>query len=280
MRKSFISITISAMLCFILFLFAGCSNTAKEVSTITDIELYSDMKSEAEKIEVKFDNNSGKYFEFTIENKNEIADIMNIVINDKLNNLGKGAVAPGNNTSFTIYQGEKAYGVSLRGVEANGNRYGFSSTELQSKITDLAIAQGAYDTEVGVIYKVIDLQDSESVEEEKITVADKTAILALLENSYSDCEYFYLYDSRDLAEQYYSSSITENELAAYQYKDTVTTGKDELLLMYHIYQNYNETTYYITSPSKGEYVDNGNTMNIDLAFGLWHNYYLNIYVVS
>lgn len=282
MRKSFISMTVSALLCFALSLFAGCSDTPKNVTTITDIEYYSDMHAEADRIKVKFDNNTGKYFKFTIENENDIDYIMNIVLNDKLNNLGNQQPAPANNTSLTVYQDEKAYGVSLNGIAANGNHYAFTSTDLQSKITDLAIAQGAYDTEVGVIYQVIDLYTLKDSEERKITVDDDIALLNFLNTDYADCEYFFLHDSQNSAERYHTAGITESDLALYQYKATVKTGKGKAIAMRHIYQNYQSTSYYITCPSYCE-INLGETASstfTEFAFGLWHNYYLTLWYVS
>lgn len=266
------------LLYIVLFATVGCSNT-KSVVHITDMERFYDMQETADSIDVEFDNHTGKPFKFTVEDENVIAEIMNIILTDELNNLGK-EFPPGDNTFITIHQGEKSYSLSVR-INSEKDIYYAFSFDLQSKIIDLATARGAYDTEVGVIYKVIDLQDIESVEEEKTTVADKTAILSLLENSYGDCEYFYLFDSWDLAEQYYSSGITENTLAAYQYKVTVTAGKGKLVIMWHIYQNYNATTYYITSPSMSEInLGNSNESYMEFAFGLWHNYYLHITFVS
>lgn len=255
----------------------GCSD-AKTIVHITDMERYADMQESADSIDVEFDNHTGKPFKFTVEDENDIAEIMNIVLTEELNNLGK-EFPFGDNTSITIHQGEKSYSLSVQINSEKDIYYGFSF-DLLSKIIELAVARGAYDTEVGVIYKVIDLQDIESVGGEKTSVADKIAMLALLENSYGDYEYFYLYDSFDLAEQYYTSGITEHNSAAYRYDDAVIMGKGKLLLMYHIYQNNNAESYYITSPSIGEYVDNGNTTYIELAFGLYHYAYLNIRVVS
>lgn len=166
------------------------------------MERFADLHKTADSIEVEFDNHTGKPFKFTVEDKNEIAEIMNIILNEELNNVGKGLPPVGDNTWITIHQGEKSYRLSVRYNIEKDIYYGFSF-ELQSKIIELATARGAYDTEVGVIYKVIDLQNIESIGEEKITVADKTAMLTLLENSYGDCEYFYLFDSESLAEQYY-----------------------------------------------------------------------------
>lgn len=253
---------------------AGCSNPIKH---ITDMERFADMRETADSIDVEFDNHTGKPFKFTIEDENDIAEIMNIVLTEELANTGKDLPPVGDNTFITIHQGDKSYSLSVRYNNEKDNYYGFSF-DLQSKIIELATAQGAYDTEVGVIYKVINLQDIESVKEEKIVVADKTAMLTLLKNSYADCEYFYLFDSENIAEQYYTSGITEYELAAYQYRDTVIAGKEKLVLMWHIYQNVKATSYYITSPSMSEI--NWDKAYTEFAFGLWHNYYLTITYVS
>lgn len=274
---------ISATICFLclsitIISMVGCSD-AKTIVHITDMERFADMQESADSIEVEFDNHTGKPFKFTVEDKNNIAEIMNIVLTEELANMGKDYPPVGDNTWIIIYQGEKSYRLSVRHNSEKKVYYGYSF-DLQSKIIELATAQGAYDTKVGVIYKVIDLQDKDSVGGEKTAVADKTAMLALLENSYSEYEYFYLFDSFDSAEQYYTSGITEHYSAAYRYDDSVMMGKDKLLLIYHIYQNYNAESYYITSPSLGEYVDNGNSMNIELAFGLYHYAYLHIHVVS
>ena len=261
-----------------MFGFSACSNT-KAIVHITDMERFADMKESADSIDVEFDNHTGKPFKFTVEDENDISEIMNIVLTEELANMGNNLPPVGDNTWIIIHQGEKSYRLSVRHNSEKDIYYGYSF-DLQSKVIEFATARGAYDTEVGVIYKVINLQDTESVGGEKTSVADKVAMLALLENSYGDCEYFYLFDSFDLAEQYYTSGITEHESAAYRYDDTVIMGKGKFLLMYHIFQNYNAESYYITSPSLGEYVDNGNTMYMELTFGLHHYAYLNIRVVS
>ncbi|MCI9407230.1 MAG: hypothetical protein HFK06_02615 [Clostridia bacterium] len=263
------------LLCIMLFAIAGCSDT-NSIEHITDMERFSDMQQTTDSIDVKFDNHTGKPFNFTIEAENDIAKIMNIVLSDKLKNLGK-EFPPGDNTYITIHQEKKAYSLSVRINNEKDTYYAFSD-KLQNKIIELAIAQGAYDTQVGVIYKVIDLQEIESVKEEKITVDDNTTLLSLLNSDYYNCEYFYLIDSENWAERYYTTGITENELAKFQYKSQITLGENRLLVMWHIYQNYNAESYYLTSPSMS-------TTNIDksfmeFAFGLWHNYYLTITIVS
>ena len=55
----------------------GC---AKEINTITDFSKFADMtKDGTDKIEVTFDNNTGTPFYFTIEEKEDIDEIMDII---------------------------------------------------------------------------------------------------------------------------------------------------------------------------------------------------------
>ncbi len=269
---------IPLLLCIALFAMVGCSN---KVEHITDITGYENMQPGGDKIEVNFENGKQYGFIFTIEDKTDIDEIVNMVLNTRLTNLGKNSPdVPGDNTHFTVYQCDNVYKIALSGVRSKDYRYAFSNDDLREKIRDVAVAKGAFDREVGVIYKVIDLQDIESVEEEKINVADKTAILALLENDYGDCEYFYLYDSEDyLAETYFTSGITEKELAENQYKCTITLGESKLLVMRHIYQNYNAESYYLTSPSMST-ITNIDKSYTEFDFGHWNKYYLNITYVS
>ena len=56
MRKSVITIILSAILCIVLFVFAGCYDTANSINAIKDIELYSDMQAGGDQIDVDFDN--------------------------------------------------------------------------------------------------------------------------------------------------------------------------------------------------------------------------------
>lgn len=278
MRKSIISILIAAVLCCAVFALAGCADKSDNIKTITDISFYSDMQAGGDKIDVHFENGTRYGFDFTIKDKTEIEEVVNSVLTTNLTNVGKEPVAPGDNTYFTVYQGTKAYGIALSGVEEGGNRYAFSERDLRDKISHFAEAAGAFDTEVGVIYKVIDLSDIESIKEEKITVTDKAALLNLIESNYGDCSYLFVYDSESLAEPY-SLGLTENGKEANSYTDTLTAGKGKLLVMYHIYQAYN--SYYVTSPSMSEInLGNSDKSYMEFDFGLWHHYDLKITVIS
>ena len=279
MRKSVITIILSAILYIVLFVFAGCSDTANSINAIKDIELYSDMQAGGDKIDVDFDNGKKYGYRFSIEDKSDINEIVNLVLTAKLTNVGNDTPAPMGNTSLTIRQGANSYGISLNGITIDNNCYVLSTNgKLREIITAIATEKGAYDSEVGVIYKVIDIDNIESVNEEKLTVNDNTELLNLLNSDYTDCEYFLLIDSESSAERYYTTSITENELAANQCEAHAKTGKGKLVVMWHIFQNYNSMSYYLTSPSLTE-INFGNACQ-DFAFGLWHNYYLTVYFVT
>ncbi len=138
---------ISAIICFLCLVItivslAGCSNPIKH---ITDMERFADMQESADSIEVEFDNHTGKPFKFTIEDENDIAEIMNIVLTEELANMGKDYPPVGDNTWIIIHQGEKSYRLSVRYNSEKDVYYGYSF-DLQSKIIELATARGAYDS--------------------------------------------------------------------------------------------------------------------------------------
>lgn len=112
---------------------------------ITDIEGFADMQSGGDKIEVNFENGTQFGFNFTIEDKEDIEDIVNTVLTTRLTNLGKNSPdAPGDNTNFTVYQGDNAYRIALSGVWSNDNRYAFSTNDLRDKINTIATEAGAF----------------------------------------------------------------------------------------------------------------------------------------
>ncbi|MCH5196387.1 MAG: hypothetical protein J1F28_06720 [Oscillospiraceae bacterium] len=139
MKKVFITLVAAALGC--LLLLSGCS---KKISSITDIERYSDMQKNADKIDVKFDNYSGEPFRFTITNEDDLEEIMEILFSETLSYLGE-EFPVGDNTFITIYQGEKSYSLSVRFISENEKYYGFSPAKLQPKIKAIATALGAFD---------------------------------------------------------------------------------------------------------------------------------------
>lgn len=282
MKKAVIAFLLSAITCIALFAFAGCTDKANQINSITDIEFYSDMHSGGDKIDVDFDNGKNYGYQFSIEDKSDINEIVDLVLTAKLTNVGNDNPAPMGNTSFTIRQGANSYGISLNGINFDNSRYELSTNgRLHEKITNIATEKGAFDIEVGVIFKVINIDDIDSVSEEKVNVDNNIALMELLKSDYDNCEYFYLFDSVNSAGRYYTTGIIEKDAAAYQYEARISTGKGKLVVMLHIFQNYNATTYYLTRPSLSE-INLGNTTSstyTEFVFGLWHNCYLTIYYI-
>ena len=120
-------------------------NAAKEkVGTVTDFSKFSNMTRETSKIEVTFDNNTGAPFYFTIEDQEDIDEIMNIIFNDTFENMGE-EVNDGNHSSIRIIQGERTYDMSLSANKEGKYYYSFSTTDLYDKIIELAREAGAFE---------------------------------------------------------------------------------------------------------------------------------------
>ena len=115
----------------------------KEVNTITDFSKFSDMtKDGTDKIEVTFDNNTGVPFYFTIEEKEDIDEIMNIIFSSFFEKCGE---KNGSHTSLNIIQGEKEYKMHISTNKEGNNNYSFSTEDLFWKIQELGEAAGAYE---------------------------------------------------------------------------------------------------------------------------------------
>lgn len=142
MKRTLIALVATVLCC--LLLFAGCAEN-KEIAYITDMERYADMQRKADKIDVTFDNYSGAPFRFTITDEADLEEIMEILFSETLTYLG-GETNDGNHTSITIYQGEKTYPVSVVVNGENKRYYAFSTARLQTKITALATALGAFES--------------------------------------------------------------------------------------------------------------------------------------
>ncbi len=147
MRKSYISILLAIIACFLTFAFVGCSKTTDNtdnIETITDIEFYADMQAGGDKIVVDYRNGRKDELNFTIEDKEDIDEIVNLILTSHLTNVGISPVAPGDDTDLTVYQGTKAYGLALSGVISNNNdRYTFSEINaLREKINVVAREKG------------------------------------------------------------------------------------------------------------------------------------------
>lgn len=271
---------ILAFICFLclsitIISMAGCSN-AKTIVHITDMERFADMRETADSIDVEFDNHTGKPFKFTVEDVNDIADIMNIVLTEELVNNGKDFL-DGDNTNIIIHQGEKSYRLSVRINSEKDNYYTFASDKLQSKIIELATEQGAYGTMIGIAYKVINLSEIDN----KHTLAgsdyDKTSILDLItSDKIADYRFVCLLETENETDAYYNLTLSETD--ANTYIDRVTMSEGKLLVMYEIYQTHDMTSYYIIDTLPNEFVNL--TIDLEFVLGLYRPYTVRITVVS
>ena len=222
---------------------AGCFN-AKTIIRITDMERFADMRDTADSIDVKFDNHTGKPFKFTVEEENEIAEIMNIVLTEELMNIGKGLPPAGDNTYITIHQGGKSYGLSVRINSEKANYYSFATDKLQSKIINLATARGAYDVTVGLIYKVINSSEIESGQTFAGSDYNKAALIDLVTgNRIAGYRFVCLLETESETDAYYN--LTLSGINSYTYADRIEMPEGKLLVLYKIYQKHNLNSYYV-----------------------------------
>lgn len=123
----------------------GLVGCAKEINTITDFSRFADMtKDGTDKIEVTFDNNTGTPFYFTIEDKEDIDEIMDIIFSASFEKM-REEVNGGSHTSIKILQGENVYSMGVMRNYEGKTGYTFTSTVLQDKIIELAREAGAFD---------------------------------------------------------------------------------------------------------------------------------------
>ena len=119
----------------------GC---AKEINTVTDFTEFSDMTRETDRIEVTFDNYSGYPFYFTIEDREDIDEIMDIVFSASFNRMDE-EVNGGDHTSMKIIQGDRVYNMHAFMNKEGRYYYSFTTTELLTKLQELGREAGAYD---------------------------------------------------------------------------------------------------------------------------------------
>ncbi len=123
--------------CFIF----GC---ASSVEKITDIERFKQMTAQTDRIDVDFDNYTGKSFEFSITDKTQIEEIMDMVLNTPLKDMGTDSPFDGGHTSITIVQGEKEFTLNINVFKGGKHFYSFTVKDLQTKIRQLATEVGAF----------------------------------------------------------------------------------------------------------------------------------------
>ena len=123
---------------------SGNNENEKEVNTITDFSKFADMtKDGTDKIEVTFDNYSGSPFYFTIEDKENIDEIMDIIFSSSFDKCGE--MNDGSHTSIKIIQGEKEYKMHVSQNKEGESYYSFSTPDLYLKINELGEAAGAFE---------------------------------------------------------------------------------------------------------------------------------------
>ena len=128
-----------------MFCVLGLVGCAKEINSITDFSSFADMtKDGTDKIEVTFDNYSGYPFYFTIENQEDIDEIMDIIFSATFEKM-RQEVNGGSNTSIKICQGENVYSMGVMRNYEGKNGYAFTTTVLQDKIIELAREAGAFE---------------------------------------------------------------------------------------------------------------------------------------
>ena len=135
-----------ALVCVLGFVscVSGNNENEKEVNTITDFSKFSDMtKDGTDKIDVTFDNNTGVPFYFTIEEKEHIDEIMNIIFSSSFEKCGE--MNDGSHTSIKIIQGEKEYKMHVSTNKEGASYYSFSTSDLFLKITELGEDAGAFE---------------------------------------------------------------------------------------------------------------------------------------
>lgn len=131
-------------LTLILTLLVCSTACTREIKTINDFSKFSDMTRKTDKIEVTFDNYSGYPFYFTIEDREDIDEVMDIIFESSFNKMEE-EVNGGDHTSIKIIQGEKVYNMHAFMNKEGRYYYSFSTTDLLLKIKELAREAGAYD---------------------------------------------------------------------------------------------------------------------------------------
>ena len=142
-NKVFYLLVLGVSIMCLIFSLSACEKN-KQIDCINDFSEYASMTREADRIEVTFDNNTGTPFYFTIEDKDDIDEIMEIIFSASFNKMEK-EVNGGDHTSMKIIQGENEYNLHAFMNKEGRYYYSFTTTELLSKIQELAKEAGAFD---------------------------------------------------------------------------------------------------------------------------------------
>lgn len=141
-----LKLLIFALVC--VFGLVGCSldnYEYKEINTITDFSKFADMTRDGTvKIDVTFDNYSGYPFYFTIEDQEDIDEIMDIIFSSSFTKM-ESEMNGGDHTSLKIIQGEKEYNLHSFMNKEGQYYYSFATTDLLTIIQELAQEVGAFE---------------------------------------------------------------------------------------------------------------------------------------
>ena len=110
----------------------SCKN---QINYITDIDSYSNLTKNCDSIRVSYDINESTPYIFTINDKNELDDIMELILSTKLNS---GEVRDGNHTTLTIYYESFDVTINSSFVNYKNKVYYFENSNLYTKIQELS----------------------------------------------------------------------------------------------------------------------------------------------
>ncbi len=119
------------LVCGIILILSSCK---KSINYITDIPEYKKLTKEVDKIEVQYDTNDGYTFDFTIDDQDELNEIMDLILNTKLE---KSTIMDGGHTVLYIYKDSKVYRVSVSSVGYKDLVYAFETSGLYYKIEEI-----------------------------------------------------------------------------------------------------------------------------------------------
>ncbi len=135
---------ITLIMLTVISLFAfGCGS---KIEKITDIPTLSDMKNEADKIEVRYFPGKNAY-DFTIDDKATINEMMELLFSASINYEGKIASPGSGSFALTITQGNKSYQVN-QCTKVKNRYYSINSNALHNKLSELIDVNASYITDI------------------------------------------------------------------------------------------------------------------------------------
>ena len=114
------------------FILLSCKN---KINYITDIDSYSNLNNNCISIDVSYDVNENTPYLFTINDKDDLNEIMSLILNTK---LIKGGNKDGNHTTLKIYYDSFDVTINSQFVNYNDQIYYFENYNLYLKIQELS----------------------------------------------------------------------------------------------------------------------------------------------